>query len=49
MKLSLTIASLRVGSIAFLRGDERARRAQVARLARMLDRRIRDVLAGRIR
>jgi hypothetical protein len=52
-RLSLTTCQLRVGTIAavvgFLRSDERDMRAQVVRLARALDRRIRGVRAGRIR
>jgi hypothetical protein len=52
-KVALTMAPLRVGSVVgvvgLLRTDERDVRADVVRLAQALDRRIRDVLAGRIR
>jgi hypothetical protein len=52
-KVTLTMAPLRVGSVVgvvgLLRTDERDVRADVVRLAQALDRRIRDVLAGRIR
>jgi hypothetical protein len=52
-KVALTMAPLRVSSVVgvvgLLRTDERDVRADVVGLAQALDRRIRNVLAGRIR